>query len=210
MRKVSFRSLVVAGGMLALSVALPTVGASAQTGPAAAAPAVLAEQDLGGETLKEYCQSIGYSAAQQSSASPTGWWCAGNLPTIALSLDLACRWQYADMVAVGFGIYNVNGNCKTVATSSFRISDLGRIAQYCQSLGYTTATANAVGVVPNNVAAWRCVDSTNGADGVAFKIDLHAACRWVNPAYVQAGYTVVSYFPRYGAYLEITCIAVVR
>jgi len=64
-------------------------------------------------------------------------------------------------------------------------------------------------VVPNNVAAWRCVDNTNGGDGLELKIDLHAACRWVNPGAVAAGYVVVSYFPNYGAYLELTCIGVV-
>jgi hypothetical protein len=57
-------------------------------------------------------------------------------------------------------------------------------------LGYTKATAN-------------------GGDGVEFKIDLHAACQWVNPGAVAAGDLVVSYFPNYGAYLELTCIGAV-
>lgn len=58
-------------------------------------------------------------------------------------------------------------------------------------------------------AARRRVDGTNGGDGVGFTIDLHAAGRWGNAATVAEGFTVVSYFPDYGAYLEITRIGVV-
>jgi hypothetical protein len=207
---------VLLGGALAAFAMLPALTADAQTSaqpaPRAVTPAAApAESDLGGGMLREYCQSLGYADSVQDSSSATGWYCVGNAPTIVLSLDLSCRWQFSDMVAAGFTIYNVNGHCKTISTTNFRISDLGQIVAYCRSLGYANATANATGVNPtNNVAAWRCVTSQNGRDGVLFKIDLHAACRWVNPQYVQSGYTVVSYFPNYGAYLGITCIGVVR
>jgi hypothetical protein len=198
--------VTVLGGVLALC-SLLTGTAAAQPGPATAAPAAATEQDLGGQTLTEYCQAQGYVQATQHS---NFWTCDAPGVSAPLSLTAECQWQFADMVAAGFTIYSVNGHCKTLASSTNRISDLNAIGQYCQSLGYTQATADAAGVPRNNVASWRCVDNSNGNDGVEYKIDLHAACRWVNGGYVQAGIMVVSYFPNYGAYLEITCIDVLR
>lgn len=198
--------LTVLGGMLALGSLMPAA-ANAAPAPGSVRPAVATVQDLGGQTLTEYCQSGGYTKATQHSNG--SWTC--DAPGISTPLDLSaeCQWQFSDMVAMGYTLFSTSGHCRTLATSAGRISDLNRIGAYCQALGYTNATADAAGVVPNTVTSWRCVDASNGADGVELVIDLHAACQWVNPAQVAAGEAVVSYFPNVGAYLEITCIGVV-
>jgi hypothetical protein len=198
--------LTMLGGMLALGSLMPAV-ANAAPAPGSVRPAAATEQDLGGQTLNEYCQSGGFSKATQHSNGT--WTCDTFGASASLDLTAACQWQFGDMVAMNYVLYSRGGHCKTLATSAGRISDLGRIGQYCQALGYVKATANAAGVVKNTVASWRCVDNSNGQDGIELVIDLHAACQWVNPGQVAAGEAVVSYFPNYGAYLEITCIGVV-
>jgi hypothetical protein len=196
--------LMVLGGLLALGSLMP---AAASAAPASVRPAAGTEQDLGGQTLNEYCQAGGFTKATQHSNG--SWTCDTFGASGALDLTAACQWQFSDLVGMGFPLYSRNGHCKTLATSASRISDLGRIGQYCQALGYPNATANSAGVVRNTVTSWRCVDASNGQDGISLVIDLHAACQWANPAAVAAGKAVVSYFPNVGAYLEITCIGVV-
>jgi hypothetical protein len=198
--------LTVLGGMLALGSLMPSV-ANAASAPGSVRPAAATEQDLGGQTLNEYCQSGGFSQATQHSNG--SWTCDTFGASAALDLTAACQWQFSDLVADGFAAYSRNGHCKTLASSAGRISDLGRIGDYCRALGYTNATANSAGVVRNTVTSWRCVDNSNGADGISLVIDLHSACQWANPAAVNAGKAVVSYFPNVGAYLEITCIGIV-
>jgi hypothetical protein len=200
-------ALTVLGGMLALGALMPAA-ANAAPAPGSVHPAAAVEQDLGGQTLNEYCQSGGYTKA--TSHSNGTWTCDATGISTALDLSAACQWQFSDMVAQNYAIYSRNGHCKTLATSAGRISDLGRIGDYCRALGYANATANAAGVVRNTVTSWRCVDASNGADGIELVIDLHAACQWVNPNQVAAGEAVVSYFPNVGAYLELTCVGVVR
>jgi hypothetical protein len=198
--------LTALGGMLALCSLMPAV-ANAAPAPDSVRPAAATEQDLGGQTLNEYCQAAGFTKATQHSNG--SWTCDTFGASAALDLTAACQWQFSDLVAMNFPIYSRNGHCKTLASSAGRISDLNRIGQYCQALGYVKATANAAGVVRNTVTSWRCVDNSNGQDGIELVIDLHAACQWVNPGQVAAGEGVVSYFPNVGAYLEITCIGVV-
>jgi hypothetical protein len=188
--------LTLLAGTLAIGMFLPAV-----------ANAAAVEQDLGGQTLTEYCQAGGFSNATQHSNG--SWTCDTFGASAALDLTDACRWQFSDLVAMNFAVYSRNGHCKTLATSAGRISDLNRIGAYCQALGYTNATANSYGVPRNTVTSWRCVDGSNGADGISLVIDLHAACQWVNPNQVNAGEAVVSYFPNVGAYLQITCIGIV-
>jgi hypothetical protein len=198
--------LTVLGGMLALGSLMPAV-ANAAPAPGSVRPAAAVEQDLGGQTLTEYCQAAGFTKATQHSNGT--WTCDTFGASVTLDLTAACQWQFSDLVVLNFPIYSRGGHCKTLASSAGRISDLGRIGDYCRALGYTNATANSAGVVRNTVASWRCVDNSNGQDGISLVIDLHAACQWANPAQVAAGKAVVSYFPNYGAYLEITCIGVV-
>jgi hypothetical protein len=196
--------LMVLGGLLALGSLMP---AAASAAPASVRPAAGTEQDLGGQTLNEYCQAGGFTKATQHSNG--SWTCDTFGASGALDLTAACQWQFSDLVGMGFPLYSRNGHCKTLASSAGRISDLNRIGAFCQALGYVKATANAAGVVRNTVTSWRCVDNSNGQDGIELVIDLHAACQWVNPGQVAAGEGVVSYFPNTGAYLEITCIGVV-
>jgi hypothetical protein len=198
--------LTVLGGVLALASLMPAV-ANAAPAPGSVRPAAAVEQDLGGQTLNEYCQSGGFTKATQHSNGT--WTCDTFGASAALDLSAACQWQFSDLVVLNFAAYSRNGHCKTLASSAARISDLGRIGDYCRALGYPNATANSAGVVRNTVASWRCVDNSNGQDGISLVIDLHAACQWANPAQVAAGKAVVSYFPNVGAYLEITCIGVV-
>lgn len=194
------------GGLLALGSLMPAV-ANAAPAPGSVRPALAAEQDLGGQTLNECCQSGGFTKATQHSNG--SWTCDTFGASAALDLTAACQWQFSDLVDLNFAVYSRGGHCKTLASSAARISDLGRIGDYCRALGYTNATANSAGVVRNTVTSWRCVDASNGQDGISLVIDLHAACQWANPAKVAAGVAVVSYFPNVGAYLEITCIGVV-
>lgn len=198
--------LTVLAGILTLGSLTPAV-ANAAPVPGSVSPAAATEQDLGGQTLTEYCQSGGFSKATQHSNG--SWTCDTFGASAALDLTAACQWQFSDMVYQNYAIYSRGGHCKTLASSAGRISDLGRIGDYCRALGYPNATANAAGVVRNTVTSWRCVDNSNGADGILLVIDLHAACQWVNPGQVAAGEAVVSYFPNVGAYLQITCIGVV-
>jgi hypothetical protein len=199
--------LTVLAGMLALGSLMPAV-ASAAAAPGSVRPAFSGtEQDLGGQTLTEYCQAAGFTQATQHSDGT--WTCDTFGARAALDLTAACQWQFSDLVAQNYPIYSLGGHCKTLASWAGRISDLNAIGDYCRALGYTDATANAFGVVSNTVTSWRCVDNSNGADGIELVIDLHAACQWVNPDQVAAGEAVVSYFPNTGAYLEITCIGIV-
>jgi hypothetical protein len=124
----AFPLRLVAGLVLA---AATTIGVLAGTGPAQAAtpaktapvavPAVApAQQDLGGQTLREYCQSFGWADAFQDGSSPTGWWCSvggSAAPRVILDLNAECQWQFADIVRVNFIAFSVGGHCKTVATS---------------------------------------------------------------------------------------------
>jgi hypothetical protein len=188
----------------------------AQAAPAKAlAPAIVApaarpaiapgQQDLGGESLLEYCQATGWADAFQDPSSPTGWWCSvggSGTPRVILDLNASCQWQFADIVRIGFVAFNVSGHCKTVATSANRISDLNQISQYCQAIGYAKAV-----VTGSAVTSWYCA---NSAGTPLARIDLHAACRWVNQSNPNRGAIVVSYWPNYGARFEITCIALVR
>ncbi|HTI24810.1 MAG TPA: hypothetical protein VL652_27690 [Kutzneria sp.] len=198
--------LAVLGGILALGSLTPAV-ANAALAPDSVRPAAATEQDLGGQTLNEYCQAGGFTKATQHSSG--AWTCDTFGASAALDLTAACQWQFSDLVVAGFAAYSRNGHCKTLASSAGRISDLNSIGQYCQALGYVKATANAANVVKNTVTSWRCVDNSNGQDGIELVIDLHAACQWANPAAVNAGEAVVSYFPNVGAYLGITCIGIV-
>jgi hypothetical protein len=198
--------LTVLAGMLALGSLMPAV-ANAAPAPGSVRPAVAAVQDLGGQTLTEYCQAAGFTKATQHSDGT--WTCDTFGASTALDLSAECQWQFSDLVVQNFPVYSVGGHCKTLASWAGRISDLNAIGDYCQALGYPYATADAAGIVSNTVTSWRCVDASNGADGIELVIDLHAACQWVNPDQVAAGEAVVSYFPNTGAYLEITCIGVV-
>jgi hypothetical protein len=200
--------LATAGLLLGATDAQAAVMAKAPasaTVVSAARPAVAGQQDLGGMTLLEYCQSIGWPDAFKDQSSPTGWWCSvggSSTPRVILNLNAACQWQFGDIVHVGFVAYNVGGNCKTVATSANRISDLNSIGQYCQSIGYAKAV-----VTGSAVTSWYCA---NSGGTPLLRINLHAACQWVNRSNPARGAIVVSYFPSYGARFEITCIALVH
>jgi hypothetical protein len=201
-------TLATAGLLLAMG---PAQAAPAKA-PAAAgvAPAVRpavapGERDLGGESLLEYCQATGWPGIFQDGSSPSGWWCTvgGNsLPRVILDLDASCQWQFRDILQVGFVAFNAGGHCKTVATSANRISDLNQISQYCQAIGFAKAV-----VTGSAVTSWYCA---NRAGTPLARIDLHAACRWVNQSNPNRGAIVVSYWPNYGARFEITCIALVH
>jgi hypothetical protein len=192
------------GATATQAAAQPMAPAPASVGPAAR-PAVAGQQDLGGMTLLEYCNAIGWPDAFQDGSSPTGWWCSvggSATPRVILNLNSACQWQFGDIVHAGFTAFNVGGNCKTVATSANRISDLNSIGQYCQAIGYAKAV-----VTGSAVTSWYCANS--GGTPLA-RIDLHAACRWVNQSNPNRGAIVVSYFPSYNARFEITCVALVH
>lgn len=193
------------GATTAQAAAQTTAPASASVAPAARPAVAPGQHDLGGMTLLEYCQSIGWPSAFQDGSSPTGWWCSvggSATPRVILDLNAACQWQFFDIVHAGFVAFNGGGNCKTVATSANRISDLNSIGQYCQSIGYAKAV-----VTGSAVTSWYCA---NSAGTPLARIDLHAACRWVNQSNPARGAIVVSYFPSYGARFEITCIALVH
>ena len=198
--------LATVGLLLAGTTTAQAAAPASASVAAAARPAVApGQQDLGGMTLLEYCQATGWPDAFQDGSSPTGWWCSiggSGTPRVILDLNAACQWQFSDIVRVGFVAYNIGGNCKTVATSANRISDLNSIGQYCQSIGYAKAV-----VTGSAVTSWYCA---NSAGTPLARIDLHAACRWVNQSNPARGAIVVSYFPRYGARFEITCVALVH
>jgi hypothetical protein len=178
--------------------------ASARVAPAAQPAVAPGQQDMGGETLREYCQALGWPDAWKPSGGDL-WWCTpggDSVPRVVLDQNAACQWQFADIVRIGFVAYNIGGNCKTVATSANRISDLNSIGQYCRAIGY----ANAI-VTGQAVTSWYC---SNSAGAAVLRIDLHAACRWVNQSNPARGAIVVSYFPSYGARFGITCIALVH
>ena len=201
---------LVLGAATTVGLLVGTTPAQAAAPAKAAAPAPVArpavapgQQDLGGQTLREYCQAVGWPDAFQDGSSPTGWWCSvggSGTPRVILDLNAECQWQFADILRVGFTAFSVGGHCKTVATSANRISDLNTIGQYCQSLGYANA------VVGTGVTSWTCV----GNNRPSARIDLHAACRWVNQNNPARGAIVVSYFPNVNARFEITCVALVH
>jgi hypothetical protein len=154
--------------------------------------------DLGGMTLREYCQALGYTGATQDSGSPTGWDCFTGSTTVPLSTVQACRWQFRDLVAAGFAVSANGGDC--FATNAADYHALGGLSpdRYCQSLGYTRSD-----VVEHTVVGWRCVPGE-------VQFDMHAACAWTNPGWVSMGYSVVSYFKGYGDTFGITCVALLR
>lgn len=193
------------GGTAAQAAAPAQALASARVAPAAQPAIAPGQQDMGGMTLLEYCQATGWPDAFQDGSSPTGWWCSiggSGTPRVILDLNAACQWQFVDILRVGFVAYSVGGRCKTVATSANRISDLNSIGQYCRAIGY----ANAI-VTGQAVTSWYC---SNSAGVAVLRIDLHAACRWVNQSNPARGAIVVSYFPSYGSRFGITCIALVH
>jgi hypothetical protein len=197
--------LLFTGATTAQATAQAAAPAAAEVAPAARPAVAPGQQDLGGMTLLEYCKAFGWPDAFQDGSSPTGWWCSvggGSTPRVILDLNAACQWQFADIVRVGFVTYSISGRCKTVATSANRISDLNSIGQYCQSIGYAKAV-----VTGSAVTSWYCANSAGAA---VARIDLHAACRWVNQSNPARGAIVVSYFPSYNARFEITCVALVH
>jgi hypothetical protein len=157
--------------------------------------------DLGGMMLNDYCVFLGFQGALDThNGQSNPWVCYNGSYSFPLDLFGACRWQFRDLVITGFNItfLGPNGRCWALnATDYSSPSDLNRIGDYCRSLGYLDAW-----VVYRNVGGWRC----RGNDGM-HPLDLHAACRWVNPTLVAQGFSLVSYFNSYGDTFAIRCLS---
>jgi hypothetical protein len=203
MRKALSRIVPV---VLGVALAVLTMGPAAN---AAATPSTVTSQvitpnttgDLGGMMLSEYCIALGFQGARVSDNGQSNPWVCYNGPYFSpLDLFGACRWQFRDLQVAGFNVtYFGNGRCWALnATNYSSPSDLNQIGDYCRSLGYANAE-----VAYRNVAGWRC----RGYDGSWHLLDLHAACRWVNAGLVAQGFSLVSYFNRYGDTFAIRCLS---
>ncbi len=176
------------GAVLCLFAAAPM--ASATTG------------DLGGMELNEYCQAMHYQGAETiDNGNSNPWVCyyGNGAYWTPLNLFAACDWQFSDLVRVGFNVrYVGNGRCWAINAIDYSSPSDMPLGGYCKALGYNTPALDV-----HNVAGWRCV----GYNGVHYAIDLHAACRWLNPTLVTQGYSLVSYFNSYGDVFGIRCLA---
>jgi hypothetical protein len=102
--------------LVALGLGLTVLGiepiADAAAAPAVAAPAAVVAPAVvnapsGGMTLSEYCTALGYQGAEVSDNGQSNPWVCyygGGAYWTPLDLFGACRWQFRDLAAAGFGI----------------------------------------------------------------------------------------------------------
>jgi hypothetical protein len=205
MRALDRIAMSILAVLTALFVVAPAASAatpSTDTAPTTGDASIQAVANLGGVDLLGYCQAIGYVGVRDGGGA-TGWRCiAADQSEHSISVEDACNFQFINLVIDGFVLFaDSTGGAGgwRCGTNALRYTPLGGmdLANYCRSIGYTNSV-----LIERNVAGWRCQSGNTLA-----KIDLHAACRFSNPALAAAGYSLAATYGSFGDAFGIKCAA---
>ena len=124
--------------------------------------------DLGGLSLSNYCQYLGYDDVSLDGNTARDWHCVRQYHDVKIDMSSACDWTYQrnDLTA-GYLDYNDPNSWKCYSPQNEDVGGIPNLGGYCQSLGYVDISRDG-----DTALDWHCIRRGSA------NIDMTKACQW--------------------------------